>query len=877
MIFDRQRQRLLLQGKEYTAGDISRLVAEGAENCPPALWDLYLFLEKWFDASPVITVHTSGSTGAPKELVVRKYRMMQSARLTCEFLNLQAGDTALLCMNLRYIGAMMVVVRSLVAGLNLIVRPASGHPLSDIEEPLRFVAMVPLQVYNTLRVPEEKARLEQTDILIIGGGAVDDSLEAEMSALPTAVYSTYGMTETLSHIALRRLNGDTASKHYYPFPSVELSLSAESTLVIKAPLICGEVLQTNDIACLYPDGSFTIAGRKDNVINSGGIKIQAEEMEKRLRPFIPVPFVVTSVPDPRLGQALTLLIAGQVDVRELESKLQTVLDAYHRPRHIFMTESIPQTENGKTDRAGCRILARQMKKLHPLMFAGTGSDVGKSIIAAAFCRIFRQDGYRPAPFKAQNMALNSYATPEGLEIGRAQAVQAEAAGVPCHTDMNPLLLKPQSDRTSQVVLNGKPIGSRGAYDYFRKEGREELRREVCAAYDRLAQKYNPIVLEGAGSISEINLREVDLVNLPMAMYAGADVILVADIDRGGVFASVYGSVMLLTPEERKHVKGILINKFRGDIRLFESGVKMLEELCGIPVVGVVPYYKDIYIEEEDSLALATKSLQAEQGKVNIAVVLLRHLSNFTDFNVLERDPRVHLFYTNNTDELAKADIIILPGSKSTLADLYELRRNGVAQAVIRAHREGTAVLGICGGYQLMGQEVLDPDHVEGEIERLPGLGLLPVSTRMTGEKVTRQVNFQLLESCRTVVPQGNSSPSIFNNQPSVSHFQLKGYEIHMGSTVPVEGVSASPLNRLESGQCDGYIVDRTCMGTYIHGILDNPEFIDFLLEPFAGKLSEAAETFNYRQFKEEQYDKLADHVRQHVNLPLIYKILTDNN
>lgn len=758
MIFDRQRQRLLLQGKEYTAGDISRLVAEGAENCPPALWDLYLFLEKWFDASPVITVHTSGSTGTPKELVVRKDRMMQSARLTCEFLNLQAGDTALLCMNLRYIGAMMVVVRSLVARLNLIVRPASGHPLSDIEEPLRFAAMVPLQVYNTLRVPEEKARLEQTDILIIGGGAVDDSLEAEMSALPTAVYSTYGMTETLSHIALRRLNGETASKHYYPFPSVELSLSAESTLVIKAPLICGEVLQTNDIACLYPDGSFTIAGRKDNVINSGGIKIQAEEMEKRLRPFIPVPFVVTSVPDPRLGQALTLLIAGQVDVRELESKLQTVLDAYHRPRHIFMTESIPQTENGKTDRAGCRILARQMKKLHPLMFAGTGSDVGKSIISAAFCRIFRQDGYRPAPFKAQNMALNSYATPEGLEIGRAQAVQAEAAGVPCHTDMNPLLLKPQSDRTSQVVLNGKPIGSRGAYDYFRKEGREELRREVCAAYDRLAQKYNPIVLEGAGSISEINLREVDLVNLPMAMYAGADVILVADIDRGGVFASVYGSVMLLTPEERKHVKGILINKFRGDIRLFESGVKMLEELCGIPVVGVVPYYKDIYIEEEDSLALATKSLQAEQGKVNIAVVLLRHLSNFTDFNVLERDPRVHLFYTNNTDELAKADIIILPGSKSTLADLYELRRNGVAQAVIRAHREGTAVLGICGGYQLMGQEVLDPDHVEGEIERLPGLGLLPVSTRMTGEKVTRQVNFQLLESCRAAVPQGNSSP-----------------------------------------------------------------------------------------------------------------------
>ena len=863
MIFDRQQQRLLLEGKEYAPEDIFRLVAEGAGNCPPALWDLYLFLNEWFDASPIITVHTSGSTGVPKELVVRKDRMMQSARLTCEFLNLQAGDTALLCMNLRYIGAMMMVVRSLVAGLNLVVRPASGHPLSDVEVPLKFAAMVPLQVYNTLRVPAERKRLEHTDILIIGGGAVDDSLEAELKTIPIAAYSTYGMTETLSHIALRRLNGEAASKCYYPFPSVELSLSAENTLIVKAPLICDDVLQTNDIACLCSDGGFTIAGRKDNVINSGGIKIQAEEMENRLQPFIPVPFAVTAVPDPCLGQALTLLIAGKPDIKELENKLQAVLETYYRPKHIFITELIPQTENGKIDRTGCRILAQQMNRLHPLMFAGTGSDVGKSIISAAFCRIFKQDGYRPAPFKAQNMALNSYATPEGLEIGRAQAVQAEAAGVPCHTDMNPLLLKPQSDCTSQVVLNGRPIGNRSAYGYFHKEGREELRREVCAAYDRLSKKYNPVVLEGAGSISEINLREVDLVNLPMAMYAGADVILVADIDRGGVFASVYGSVMLLTPEERKHVKGILINKFRGDIRLFESGVKMLEELCGIPVVGVVPYYKDIYIEEEDSLALATKSLQAEQGKVNIAVVLLRHLSNFTDFNVLERDPRVHLFYTNNTEELAKADIIILPGSKSTLADLYELRRNGVAQAVIRAHREGAAVLGICGGYQLMGQEVFDPDHVEGDIERLPGLGLLPVSTRMTGEKVTRQVKFQLFENGGRATEDGTLKLS------------MSGYEIHMGSTVPIEGTSASPLNMLEDGLCDGYIVDSTCMGTYIHGILDNPEFIDFLLKPFAGKLSETAEAFNYQQFKEEQYDKLAEHVRQHVDMPLIYKILTD--
>lgn len=493
------------------------------------------------------------------------------------------------------------------------------------------------------------------------------------------------------------------------------------------------------------------------------------------------------------------------------------------------------------------------KNLHPLMLAGTGSDVGKSIIAAAFCRIFLQDGYHPAPFKAQNMALNSYATPEGLEIGRAQAVQAEAAGVPCHTDMNPLLLKPSSDHTSQVVLNGRPIGNRNAYEYFRHEGREELRKEVHAAFDRLAARYNPVVMEGAGSISEINLRDSDLVNLPMAMHAGADVILVADIDRGGVFASVYGSVMLLRPEERKHIKGILINKFRGDIRLFESGVKMLEDLCGVPVVGVVPYYKDIYIEEEDSVMLQTKNIRAGQGKVNVAVVLLRHLSNFTDFNVLERDPRVHLFYTNNTDELMKADIILLPGSKSTLSDLYELRRNGVAQAIVRAHREGATVMGICGGYQLMGQEVCDPDHVEGEIERLPGLGLLPVSTRMQGEKITRQVRFHFLEGSET----------------------CEGYEIHMGTTTPLADAPASPLNHLADGREDGYFADRTCMGTYVHGILDNPSVIDYLLEPFADKLKET--TFDYKAFKEEQYDKLAAHVRKHVDLPLIYQILTDND
>ncbi|MBR5392153.1 MAG: cobyric acid synthase [Prevotella sp.] len=509
-----------------------------------------------------------------------------------------------------------------------------------------------------------------------------------------------------------------------------------------------------------------------------------------------------------------------------------------------------------------------MESLHPIMFAGTGSDVGKSIIAAAFCRIFKQDGFHPAPFKAQNMALNSYATPEGLEIGRAQAVQAEAAGIACHTDMNPLLLKPQSDHTSQVVLNGKPMGNKSAYDYWKptpnpsqKEGNTEggridFRKEVCAAFDRLKARYNPIVMEGAGSISEINLKDTDLVNLPMARHAKADVILVGDIDRGGVFASVYGSIALQTPEDRKLIKGVIINKFRGDMRLFDKGRQMLEDICGIPVLGVIPYYTDIHIEEEDSVALAKKSFEMQQGKVNVAVVMLHHLSNYTDFDVLEQDPHIHLFYTNNTDDISKADIIILPGTKSTLHDLYELRRNGCAQAIIRAHRQGATVLGICGGYQMMGVEVCDPDHVEGDIERLPGLGLLPITTTMSGEKVTRQVRFSMLTT------------SASSN--------LQGYEIHMGETLPFGDAKKSPLLQLNDGRTDGYVVDNKCMGTYVHGILDNAPFVDFLLQPFADKLTTKDTSFDYQAFKEEQYNRLAEHVRKHVDMEQIYKILTDD-
>ena len=473
------------------------------------------------------------------------------------------------------------------------------------------------------------------------------------------------------------------------------------------------------------------------------------------------------------------------------------------------------------------------------MLAGTGSDVGKSVVATALCRIFKQDGYHPAPFKAQNMALNSYATPEGLEIGRAQAAQAEAAGVACHTDMNPLLLKPQSDHTSQVVLHGKPIGSKSAYDYWKRGERKEergeridFRKEVCDAFDRLAARYNPIVMEGAGSVSELNLRDTDIVNLPMARHAKADVILVGDIDRGGVFASVYGSIALQTEEDRKLIKGIIINKFRGDLRLFDDGRRMLEDICGVPVLGVIPYYRDIFIEEEDSVSLEQKRRQLAEGKVNIAVVLLRHISNFTDFDTLERDPRVNLFYTNNVADISRADIIILPGTKATLDDLLELRRNGCAQAIVRAHRDGKTVVGICGGYQMLGQMVSDPDGLEGSITSLPGLGLLPIHTTMTAEKTTKQVTF------------------LFEGQA------CQGYEIHQGVSDTDEAIM----------QTDH------CIGTYIHGFLDNAPVIDFLLRD---KATGTAPVQSFAAFKEEQYDRLAAHVRQHLDMERLYQILTD--
>lgn len=491
-----------------------------------------------------------------------------------------------------------------------------------------------------------------------------------------------------------------------------------------------------------------------------------------------------------------------------------------------------------------------MDKLRPLMFVGTGSDVGKSIINTGFCRILKQDGYTPAPYKAQNMSLNSFATPEGFEIGRAQAVQAEACGLDCHTDMNPVLLKPTNDKSSQVVLNGKPVGTQSAVEYFMGNNKMALFKEAKSAFYRLNKKYNPIVLEGAGSISELNLKDKDITNMRMAVETNAATYLIADIDKGGVFASVYGSIALLDEEERKQIKGILINKFRGDIRLFEDGKKIIEDLTGKPVIGVLPYFRDIHIEEEDSVSLEKKSTQSSNNKINCAVIILPRMANFTDFNVLEHDPRIHLFYTNNPLEIEAADIVIIPGSKNTISDLQELKQNGVAPSIIKAHKNGKKLIGICGGYQMMGEKITDPLGIEGDIKEISGLGILPVATSITKDKLTEQCSF-----------------SFKNNKKECS-----GYEIHMGATKAV--TKENPLNVLTNGKTDGYVLNQNCWGSYIHGILDNSAVIEDLLSGFN---SESNESFNYQEFKETQYNKLADVIRENVDLDLIYSHLKEEN
>ena len=472
------------------------------------------------------------------------------------------------------------------------------------------------------------------------------------------------------------------------------------------------------------------------------------------------------------------------------------------------------------------------------MFVGTSSDVGKSLIVTGVCRVLKQLGYKPAPFKAQNMSLNSYVTEEGLEIGRAQAVQAEAAGIPCSTRMNPILLKPSGTNSSQVILHGKPVGNQDAKSYFLGNEKKELFKEVVQSFQSLSKDYNPIILEGAGSISELNLKKKDIVNMRMARAAQANVYLIADIDKGGVFASIYGTIALLEDWERALVKGIIINKFRGNPVFFESGKRKIEELTNLPVVGIVPYNKDIYIEEEDSLGLVHKANEAAGELVNIAVVLLPYLSNYTDFNVLERDPRVHLFYTRDPKAIENADIIILPGSKNTIKDLAFLRNSKVSKAILNANDKGKQIIGICGGYQMLGEMIEDPYGVESEIDKIPGLGIIPAVTVLTKEKTTLQRTFQFKDY----------------DEP------CNGYEIHMGET----SIEAHQTLNKVNDHSEGVLQDH-CWGTYMHGILDNQVVINDLLRPF----KKEDVNFDYQQFKEENYDALAEMLKECIDFKLI--------
>ncbi len=506
-----------------------------------------------------------------------------------------------------------------------------------------------------------------------------------------------------------------------------------------------------------------------------------------------------------------------------------------------------------------------MAKAKNLMILGTGSDVGKSILVAGLCRILKQDGHRVAPFKAQNMALNSFITAEGGEMGRAQVVQAEAAGIEPHIDMNPILLKPTSNVGSQVIVHGKVLGNFRAEEYYRKK--EDLVTQVMESYRRLEAKYEILLMEGAGSAAEINLKDRDLVNLSMAERVAAPVLLVADIDRGGVFASIVGHMELFTPAERELVRGFIINKFRGDPYLLYSGLEFLQARTGKPVLGLVHYFTDIHIPEEDSVALDNKMRAARgrpQEQVRIGVIRLPHISNYTDFDSLEQEPSVSLTYFTTPEQVFDLDLVILPGSKNTLNDLLYLHNQGLAEAIISFYAKGGTVVGICGGYQMLGQKVLDPLGVESDLQEVAGLGLLNMETELLGEKVTTQVRARLLWE-----------------ELADPHEQVHGYEIHMGRSrflgpaMPLLEIverNGEPV-RVQDGLISS---DGRVWGSYLHGLFDNDGLRHRLVSRLmSGDQVELAKARleSFRSWKEEQYDKLAMHLRSHLDMDRIYQII----
>ena len=499
-----------------------------------------------------------------------------------------------------------------------------------------------------------------------------------------------------------------------------------------------------------------------------------------------------------------------------------------------------------------------------IMVQGTASNVGKSVLVTALCRIFRQDGFRVAPFKSQNMSLNSYVTPDGGEIGRAQAVQADAAGVEPTVDMNPILLKPEVDSRSQVVLLGKPYKSAGAREYFQMK--TQLWRIVAASLDRLCQDYDVVVIEGAGSPAEINLKESEIVNMRVALYARSPVMLVADIDKGGVFASIVGTLELLEPEERTLIKAVAINKLRGDISLLEPGLTWLEERTGIPVAGVIPYYHDIHIPEEDSVSLERRRgmKQKTEYALDIAVIGFPHISNFNDFDPLEQEEGIRTRYVEAHDPLGEPDLIILPGTKTTMADLAWLRQRGLDVAIRRLAERGTPIVGICGGYQMLGVKLQDPLGIESVQGEMDGLGLLPVTTVFTPIKETRRVQGEV-----------KGGPGLLQD---VAHIPIEGYEIHMGRT---EGEHInSPIVILDRddrtlGQPEGCIgPSGRIMGTYIHGLFHNAALRQAILHRLASWKGVTLPDVEEELVQDQEYDRLAALTRKSLNMDLIYQIVS---
>ncbi len=495
-----------------------------------------------------------------------------------------------------------------------------------------------------------------------------------------------------------------------------------------------------------------------------------------------------------------------------------------------------------------------------IMVQGTASSVGKSVLCAALCRILKQDGFKAAPFKSQNMALNSFVTADGLEMGRAQVSQAEAAGLAPQVEMNPVLLKPTSDQGSQVIVMGKAVGNMKAMDYM--QWKEELFPVIDRAFATLSAEHDVIVIEGAGSPAEINLRDKDLVNMGLARRLQAPVLLAGDIDRGGVFASLYGTVELLLPEERDLVKGLIINKFRGDPEVLRPGLGQLEDLVNKPVLGVIPYIH-LNLDDEDSVT-DRFSNRANDRALKVQVIQLPRISNFTDFNPLELHDDVNLTYIREPRELNNPDLLIIPGSKNTIEDLLHLKKSGWEEPIRSYAASGGLLIGICGGFQMLGRRVLDPDGVESTVPEVGGFDLLPLDTVMAAEKSTRQVEaFWRHRDDGYFSAMGDEEPLI-------------GYEIHMGRT-DYHGVK-HPVYLKTLEQWEGAVSEAgNVFGTYMHGIFDNFSWTNKLLNGLRRRrgLSEQDSTLpgTYQDFKEQEYDRLADLVRENLDMEQVYRII----